>query len=185
MEYDAKLESEFKKNCSKNVQEVLKVSQPFYLNLEKDIHRDKLDYKYRMKYKRENPGAALRHYQITFSNGGRICFICRVCCSYIKKGKIPPKAAANSLEAVHVPESIQLRSYLEEALIARILLFIKIFSLKSSLMPAIKDKCVAIPLDANDVLNTVNSLPRLPSESGIIDIQWKRRVGQKNCHLQA
>ena len=54
-----------------------------------------------------------------------------------------------------------------------------------STWPAIKDKCVAIPLDANDVLNTVNSLPRLPSESGIIDIQWKRRVGQKNCHLQA
>merc|ERR1712030_33371 len=34
-------------------------------------------------------------------------------------------------------------------------------------------------------MNTVESLPRLPSESGIIDIQWKRRVGQKNAHLQA
>ena len=52
-------------------------------------------------------------------------------------------------------------------------------------MPAIKDKCVVIPLDARDVLNTVESLPRLPSESGVIDIQWKRRVCQKNAHLQA
>ena len=52
-------------------------------------------------------------------------------------------------------------------------------------MPAIKDKCVVIPLDGRDVLNTVQSLPRLPSESGIVDIQWKRRVGQKNAHLQA
>ena len=31
----------------------------------------------------------------------------------------------------------------------------------------------------------MESLPRLPSESGIIDIQWKRRVNQKNAHLQA
>ena len=34
-------------------------------------------------------------------------------------------------------------------------------------------------------MNTVESLPRLPSESGIIDIQWKRRIGQRNAHLQA
>ena len=52
-------------------------------------------------------------------------------------------------------------------------------------MPAIKDKCIVIPLDQKDVTNTVESLPRLPSESGIIDIQWKRRLGQKNAHLQA
>ena len=52
-------------------------------------------------------------------------------------------------------------------------------------MPAIEDKCVVIPLDETDILNTVDSLPRLPSESGIIDVQWKRRVGQKNAHLQA
>ena len=52
-------------------------------------------------------------------------------------------------------------------------------------MPAIKDKCVVIPLDEKDIQDTVTALPRLPSESGIIDIQWKRQVGKKNCHLQA
>ena len=52
-------------------------------------------------------------------------------------------------------------------------------------MPALKDKCIVIPLEEKDVLNTVESLPRLPSESGIIDIQWKRKVGLKNTHLQA
>ena len=52
-------------------------------------------------------------------------------------------------------------------------------------MPAIKDKCIVIPLESKDILNTVESLPRLPSESGIIDIQWKRQIGQKNAHLQA
>ena len=62
-------------------------------------------------------------------------------------------------------------SYLEESLIARVLLFIKIFSLKSSLMPAIKDKCVVIPLDGQDIQDTIKSLPCLPSESEIFDIQ--------------
>ena len=112
-------------------------------------------------------------------------FLCRTCCSYLKKKKLPPKAVANCLEVVPIPESVHLDSYLEEALIARILLFIKIFALKSSLMPAMKDKCIVIPLDKKDIQDTVDSLPRLPSESGIIDIQWKRRVGQKNAHLQA
>ena len=127
--------------------------------------------------------------QITMISGGseeeRRCFLCKVCYSHLKKDVLPPKAAANYLKAMDVPEDVQLSSYLEEALLARTLLFMKIFSLKSSLMPAIKDKCVVIPIDCVDVLNTVQSLPRLPSESGIIDIQWKRRLGQKNAHLQA
>ena len=80
------------------------------------------------------------------------------------------KAAVNCLQVLPVPENIRLRSYLEEALIARVLLFIKIFALRTSLMPAMKDQCVVIPLSSSDVLNTCESLPRLPSESGIIDI---------------
>ena len=127
--------------------------------------------------------------RITMVSGGsekeRCCFLCKVCFSHLNKGALPPKAAANCLRVVDVPEDVKLRSYLEEALLARTLLFMKIFSLKSSLMPAIKDRCVVIPIDCVDVLNTVQSLPRLPSESGIIDIQWKRRTGQKNAHLQA
>ena len=52
-------------------------------------------------------------------------------------------------------------------------------------MPAMKDRCVVIPLEKKDIINTVRALPRLPSESGIIDIQWKRKVGYKNTHLHA
>ena len=112
-------------------------------------------------------------------------FLCKGCKEFLMKGKLPPKAAVNCLKAVDVPDDVVLKSYLEEALVARVLLFIKIFSLRTSLMPAIKDKCIVIPIERKDVINTVQSLPRLPSESGIIDVQWKRTVGQKNCHLQA
>ena len=90
--------------------------------------------------------------QITFVNGDKISFLCKVCLGYLKKGKLPPKNAGNCLEVVPVPENIRLRSYLEEALIARVLLFIKIFALRTSLMPAIKDKCVVVPLSGSDIL---------------------------------
>ena len=126
----------------------------------------------------------------SFCNGSPLdkkskCFVCRVCLGFLKKGKVPPKADINCLEAVFVPQNLKLQSYLEQALIARVLLFIKIFSLRTSLMPAIKDKCVVIPLDRKEVVDTIQNLPRLPSETNIIDIQWKRRLGQKNAHLQA
>ena len=98
---------------------------------------------------------------------------------------LPPKSVVNSLASVFVPEEARLRSYLEEALIARVLLFIKIFSLRTSLMPAMKDKCIVIPLESEDISDTIDSLPRIPSQSGIIDIQWKRRLSQKTSHLQA
>ena len=52
-------------------------------------------------------------------------------------------------------------------------------------MPAIKDKCVVVPISPSEIEDTVANLPRLPSESGIIDIEWKRRHSQKNSHLQA
>ena len=161
-----------------------------------------LDYYHRMRYKKENPGMPVPD-QIYLKLGRQnnqnlrsikaVCqnvyedetYICKVCCSYLKREKLPPKSATNYLYTIPVPYNVQLKSYLEEALIARVLLFIKIFSLKSSLMPAMKDKCIVIPLEGKDIKDTVESLPRLPSESGIIDIQWKRRVGQKNAHLHA
>ena len=145
------------------MKELVQFSESFYLNL---VHETKVD---------------LLEHQITLTNGGNTSYICNVCLKSLKKGTLPPKSASNSLNVVPVPEHVHLKSYLEEALIAKLLLFVKIFSLRSSLMPAVKDQVVVIPLEDKDIENTVRSLPRLPSESGIIDIQWKRRVGQEKC----
>ena len=123
--------------------------------------------------------------EITLTSEKKTGFICKVCFNTLKGGKYPPKSATNCLAAVSVPDDLLPRTYLEEALLARALVFIKIFSLRNSLMPAMKDQCIVIPLEKGDVYNTVESMPRLPSESGIIDIQWKRRVAMKNVHLQA
>ena len=148
------------------MREAVSTSESFYLKMTEEINID------------------TQQQQITLENGCSQNYLCKVCHGYLKKN-LPPKAASNGLNVVPVPEHVRLQSYLEEALIAKLLLFVKIFSLRSSLMPAIKDQVVVIPLEEQDIQKIVHSLPRLPSESGIIDVQWKRRVGQKNCHLQA
>lgn len=52
-------------------------------------------------------------------------------------------------------------------------------------MPAIKDKLIMVPLEDTDLINNLENLPRMPSECGIIDIQWKRKLAMKNYYLQA
>ena len=49
-------------------------------------------------------------------------------------------------------------------------------------MPAVKDKLINIPIGDNDVMNTLKSLPRTPSEAGIttIDVKLKRKKDYKN-----
>jgi hypothetical protein len=55
---------------------------------------------------------------------------------------------------------------LENYLIAQNIIFQKMFQLPKSRWSATKDKLVNIPVSLNDVLNTVSSLPRTPSEAG-------------------
>ena len=46
-----------------------------------------------------------------------------------------------------------------------------------------KGRTVNIPLFEKDVLNTVQSLPRTPTEAGIIPVNFKRKLSYKNNHL--
>jgi ATP-dependent DNA helicase PIF1 len=50
-------------------------------------------------------------------------------------------------------------------------------------MYAVKDKCIVVPIEETNIHATIESLPRLPSEAGILDVHWKRRISAKNSHL--
>ena len=41
---------------------------------------------------------------------------------------------------------------------------------------------ISIPVSSDNVLNTINKLPRLLSEAGLIPIGLKRKQIYKNCH---
>ena len=60
----------------------------------------------------------------------------------------------------------------------------KMHQLPKSRMAGVKDRLVNVPVHENDVINTVNSLPRTPHEAGIIPVKLKRTVEYKNTHKE-
>ena len=52
-------------------------------------------------------------------------------------------------------------------------------------MAACKDQLISIPLSSDDVLNTLEHLPRTPREAGLMEVKLKRKKEYKNCHQQA
>ena len=46
-----------------------------------------------------------------------------------------------------------------------------------------KDKTINIPIFESDIISTVESLPRTPTEAGIIPVNLKRKTSYKNSHM--
>ena len=108
------------------------------------------------------------------------CFTCK---NYLSKGKIPPMSNQNDLQLFNLNNYEELKlSELENCLIALNIIFQKVFQLPKSRWPAMKDRTVNIPIFESDILNTVNSLPRTPTEAGIFPVNLKRRLNFKQVH---
>ena len=43
-------------------------------------------------------------------------------------------------------------------------------------------KLINIPINNEDIINTIEHLPRTPSEAGILEIKLKRKLEYKNFH---
>ena len=70
----------------------------------------------------------------------------------------------------------------EVCLIAQNLQFRKIFRLPRSRWAQIRDRVINVPVPSVNIANTIKSLPKNPSESGLIGVNWKRKIGYKNTH---
>ena len=78
-------------------------------------------------------------------------------------GKLPPMAAKNGLK-IH-PQDPELElTELEGNLIAKRIVFMKIFQLPKTRWTALKDKVINIPVNEDDIFNIITSLPRTPNE---------------------
>ena len=60
----------------------------------------------------------------------------------------------------------------------------KIFQLPKSRWTALKDKIINVPVQEDDIVNTITSLPRTPNEAGLIEVDLKRKVEYKNSHIK-
>ena len=108
---------------------------------------------------------------------------CHQCLSYIKQKKVPKLHLSNGLELDDVPECLELTD-LEQQMIAKSNIFMKVKKLPRSGMPAISDKVINVPLEDGDIENTVTSLPRPPNKAGVIGVRLKRKKEFKSVYLE-
>jgi hypothetical protein len=93
----------------------------------------------------------------------------------MKNLKIPPMSIANNLKLAKQDESLNLTE-LEGSLSAKNLIFQKIYQLPKSRWTALTDRIINVPITNEDILNTVQSLPRTPKEAGLIGVSLKRKL---------
>ncbi len=111
-------------------------------------------------------------------------FLCINCNLLLKKGKMPCTSIQNGLFLDDIPNELRLTE-LEQQLIAKRLLFLKIHLLPRSRMPAMKDRVINVPLEDHDIIQTIDSLPRKPDYAGLVTVKFKRMKKLKSNHSQA
>ena len=111
--------------------------------------------------------------------------LCHNCNSKIKSKKCPSINISNGFALEDVPEELKLKD-LEQQLIAKVLLFMKVLPMtKKHKMPKIIDRVINVPLHDEDITKTISSLPRSPNDAAILDVMFKRKLDLKSPHNHA
>ena len=75
--------------------------------------------------------------------------ICRNCHKHVNKNKLPPQNITNGLQLDAMSDCLKKLSDLESVLVAKKILFLKIFEMPKGSMPGFVDKVVLVPGIAN------------------------------------
>lgn len=105
--------------------------------------------------------------------------ICMTCSQNLNKDKVPRCAVKNKIAFPAAPQNLDLTD-LEWRLVSPRLIFQKIQQAPRGKQYNISGNVVNVPAD---VINTVNVLPRLDSETGTVKVHLKRRLKYKNCTM--
>ena len=101
--------------------------------------------------------------------------ICDNCLVTLRRSRLPALGIYNGLLTEEQPNELQLTE-IEENLIALEIIYIKIFRLPTSRMPGVRSRTVNIPLTTEDVTKKLSSLPRQADDSGLINVNVKRKL---------
>ena len=100
--------------------------------------------------------------------------------------KMPPMSILNGLKLNETDKEIKEQDLqlteLEAALIAKNIIFQKIYQLPKSRWTALKDRVVNVPINDDSIINTLDKLPRTPQAAGLIGVAPKIKVEYKNTH---
>ena len=118
-------------------------------------------------------------------NGKYYVYICSDCKGKVTAGRVPPMSHKNKLQLLSLKGQDCLNlTELENALVARNILFQMFLQLPKSRWTGIKKQIVSIPIYEQDIQNTLESLPRTPDQASICKVQLKRKKSMKNTHMQ-
>ena len=92
---------------------------------------------------------------------------------------MPSTCFQNGLGLSEVPECLKLTD-LENQLVAKNLVFIKIRPTPKSRYDIMNDRIVNVPISDDDIVKTIDTLPRSQNESGLVHVQLKRMLTLKN-----
>ena len=116
--------------------------------------------------------------------GKKDYYICKTCKDAFLHKKLPSRCILNECRTADQPESLKNMSEVEASLIAQNLQFRKIHRLPQSRWAQLRDRVINVPVPTRNVKATIKSLPRNPSDSGFIGVNWKRKKSFKNVHKQ-
>ena len=114
-------------------------------------------------------------------------YLCHTCYNSLSKKKCPTMSLKNGLYIDETPSELNL-SELECVLIAKNILFFKLFKLPKSRWTGIRDKVVNVPINDNDLISTlsnVTKLPRGPDNAGLLPVKLKRKIEYSNFVLES
>ena len=110
--------------------------------------------------------------------------VCYGCFNSLSKNKFPSLNVNNGLKVEQVPDDLSCISDLEQQLIARSLIFMKMKKLPTSRMGAVVDQVISVPIEQTDVVKNVSKLPRHPSDAQIVAVKLKRKLEYKTAVLE-
>ena len=111
-------------------------------------------------------------------------YLCKDCHHKLKSGRIPSMSHTNNLGLFDLNGREELNlTELENALVARNILFQMFVQLPNSRWSGLKKQIISVPIFEQDVENTLNSLPRTPDQASICKVQLKRKKSMKNSHM--
>ena len=84
--------------------------------------------------------------------------------------KLPSRCIFNECRAAYQPDSLQNMTEVEATLISQNLQFQKIYRLPKSRWAPLRDRVINVPIPVVNVKKTIESLPRNPTDSGLIEI---------------
>ena len=107
-------------------------------------------------------------------------YMCKTCKSNIRNGKIPRLSSINKLGICKQPNILSELNMLERHLVSPALPFMKMINLIKGSQKGIHGQVVCVKAD---IENTVNCLPRLPTDESLIRVKLKRRLQYKGHQM--